>query len=317
MKYYLFFFLLAIHALQAQSIERHYFKENGEETLNPEIAQFFRDYSIKDHKVFHFVQYAMNGMKECEGDTPLITPLIREGKYIVYDTNQTIREETEYRNGQPEGLQKKYYSNRKLEEVGYWVKDSNSVDEKGRYATSYQIESYFDTKGKLVVEKGTGPCSRWNEAEELIEEGVYLNGLKDGVWEGYPSEQSIIFYNEIYEKGVLTQGISYDALAQPYRYKKLDEVAVFTGKEKTLEAFLRRAFTKSLTIRTRSFRGEILVSCVVNTKGNITEVQVPSLRDRYVREEIIRIMNRMNGKWQASKHRGQLTTTQLHIPIRL
>lgn len=123
----------------------------------------------------------MNGMRECEGDTPLITPLTLEGKYIVYDSNQTIREETEYINGQPEGLKKKYYSNSKLEEVGYWVKDGNSEDEKGRYATSYHIESYLDTTGRAVVEKGTGPCSRWNEAEELIEEGVYLNGLKWGM----------------------------------------------------------------------------------------------------------------------------------------
>lgn len=317
MKYYLFFYLLITPALYAQSFERHYFKENGEETLNPDIAHFFRDYSIKDRKVFHFVQYAMNGMKECEGDTPLITPLTLEGKYIVYDSNQTIRKETEYKNGQPEGLQKNYYSNSKLEEVGYWVKGVDSEDKSGRYATRYQIESYFDTTGRAVVEKGTGPCSRWNEAEELIEEGVYLNGLKDGVWEGYPSEQSIIFYNETYEKGVLKHGISYDALANSYPYTKLYEDVVFTGKEKTLESFLVRAFGQSSIIRKRSFTGEIIVSCVIDGKGDIAEVQVPYLLDGSLREEIIRIMNKMSGKWQAAKHRGQYISTQFNIPIRL
>lgn len=72
-----------------------------------------------------------------------------------------------------------------------------------------------------------------------------------------------------------------------------------------------------MIIRKCSFTGEIIVSCVIDIKGDIAEVQIPLVPDGSLRDEIIRIMNKMSGKWQAAKHRGQYITTQFHLPIRL
>ena len=86
---------------------------------------------------------------------------IREGDFIIYDSNDKIQMEGKMKNNKNNGLWKYYYPDGSLQTSGYYNQD-----------TPDSIWKWYYNDGKVY------------------EEGKYRNGIRDGEWKSYDSTGS-------------------------------------------------------------------------------------------------------------------------------
>jgi antitoxin component YwqK of YwqJK toxin-antitoxin module len=102
----------------------------------------------------------------------------RDGHWIEFFPDSTLKSEGNYKDGQPTGEWKYYYPNGKLEQTGKFTGT-------GKYTGTWK---WFYESGQTEREesyqngKKEGMHTEFSEEGNVIEEGEYVNGLEEGPW---------------------------------------------------------------------------------------------------------------------------------------
>lgn len=101
-----------------------------------------------------------------------------------------------------------------------------------------KLTSFWTLDGQLLVSQGTGPFkdSTGLDSVPILEEGRYVDGVKDGRWRATRANGQMV-YEEEFKAGKLIQGKAYDPSGQVTDYT-VDQPAEFIGGQQALGQFL-------------------------------------------------------------------------------
>ncbi len=120
--------------------------------------------------------------------------IVKEGNgtYRSYYDNGTPAAEGAVKDGKKVGEWTAYYSNGSRKEVGKYDGDD------------YVLISAWDTKGDLMVEKGSGEyVSYFDDTDKVLEKGAFKDGKREGRWELFYADSSIKQQVSNYKNGKL------------------------------------------------------------------------------------------------------------------
>ena len=291
----------------AQNRKLYFLKDNGKEVSIKDSADFIRIIEEPDSGSTNFkvLEYYPNDVKRFIGAASSFEPkLIYEGPCVRYDTLENITRSINYFNGTPQGIAYYYYPNGRImktleygnEGMSGWVDFVNA---------KYKIIDYFDSTGVQQVKAGLGYAK---EVEgNLIDEGNYVNGIKEGLWKGHYKLQSSVF-EEIYAKGIFISGVSISSEGIRTEYRKIEELPEFIGGRKSWAKYISRNTNYPKDARKGHIAGRVILSFVIDKDGILTDVKL--LRGIYpsIDVEALRVL-RASPKWKPGIQRG--------VPVRV
>ncbi|HMG91217.1 MAG TPA: hypothetical protein VK589_14225 [Chryseolinea sp.] len=125
---------------------------------------------------------------------------MKNGIFTQYYSSGKIASQGEFTDNQRTGIWKYYYENGNLQQ---------EVDFRG---DDFFINSFFDSDGKKLLEKGTGDWKytyeEYRALGKITIEGHFVNGKKTGDWLCYFDNGDKI-YEEKFKDGELKRGIAY------------------------------------------------------------------------------------------------------------
>lgn len=178
------------------------------------------------------------------------------------DTHAITFEGKRNHNKRISGEVRSYYRNGSQKEVATYVDNSKS-DKIIRWYSSGQKEgdyflipyqevkkknldqkiktiNQYDTSGYQLVKDGNGEGFELDTEGNITGRGKYINGYKDGLWEGELLIPIVMSYSETYERGKLITGTSIDNNQNRYTYSSVNENSKYVGGLSAFYSFLAR-----------------------------------------------------------------------------
>lgn len=316
LRFLILFSLLIVTSVQAQKAQNiYYLKNNGEQVQTKDKADFVRiieepDSADTRFKLFEFYN---NGKRKKLGYLSAFEPnLIYEGHVIGYDSLGRRSEIVNYKNGMPSGSSLYYHSNGKLyRETEYIPIEARPNQMLGInssladliFGTSFKIIFDADSSGKVNIENGKGHLKVVDKYKEFekVEEGDYLNGMKNGVWTGYNTRIGLTF-KEVYDGNKFISGESLKD-GKTYSYTSPLQAPEYRGGIKSWNNFIAATTKYPQDAYRNGIRGTVKTSFVVDVTGKITDIVIEKSVDRSLDEEAIRVL-KYSSKWEPGKERG-------------
>ncbi|UHG91876.1 TonB family protein [Spirosoma oryzicola] len=268
------------------------------------------------------------------------TDSLWEGKVLTFSESGDLLKQTYYNGGKPTGIETTYHPNglvaQKSEatDTGFaftswhpngqikrvWTSNSTTV-----FATNKPIEvtSYWNDAGQQLVKEGNG-YAVYTEAVEsqtdssqqttLVEQGLYQNGLKQGVWTGRYKDGSYGF-DEQYDKGICQQGKAYISGSDTLRYTEVEKQAEFKGGMNALGSFLAQNLSYPVNAQRSGAEGKVFIKFVVCTDGTLCDYEVINSVHPELDKEALRVVRKMSGRWKPGSLRGQNVRVLYNLPI--
>lgn len=186
-----------------------------------------------------------------------------------------------------------------------------------------QLAGFWDEKGHQTVDNGNGRVtlqskvtSRGDTAKstQLVEEGSYQDGFKQGSWTGRYTDNSY-FYRETYDKGACTGGKAVKAGADTIRYSGLETQPEFAGGMQGLGQFLAQNLRYPADAQRARVQGRVFTSFVIGVNGDVEHVQVLRGLGFGCDEETVRVIKAMSGQWKPGVQRGEKVRVKYNLPI--
>ncbi len=320
-------FLLSVSFSLAQQKKQnvYFLKNDNRQVAHRDDADFIRVIQEPDSGETNFVvhEYHKNGEKKTIGKVSAFEPfLVFEGAVITYFDNGSREGIVNYENGRPSGSAYFYFRNGKMKkQFDYLLTDKDDKKPSGLNTMQALNEPegklifFADSLGKVLVKDGNGRAIEISGKadDELVEEGDYLNGLKNGTWFGsYRSGKSS--YEESYDAGKFLSGKSvkdsvsypYTTLSTPPKYKTdVNEFYKYVGKS---IRYPKDAIANRIS-------GSVALSFVIDKDGKLTDILIlnplfPSLDDMARRVLID------SPKWQPGIQRGLPVRVKYNFPIK-
>ena len=128
---------------------------------------------------------------------------IRQGQFVWYHKNGTIRAEGIYINGKLEGLYTCYYNNGNLKGRGHY----KSGKREGSFLWYDRTRGYQKSEENYVNGKVDGICKHYYDNGNILEKSTYKNGVRHGMhykyYENGQIQQMGLFENGV-ENGIMT-----------------------------------------------------------------------------------------------------------------
>ena len=204
-----------------------------------------------------------------------------------------------------------------------WYKDGTKMSERMYFeqkkllkgeSIPTQLINFWNRKGDQTVKNGTGEY--FYETENGAEhKGKIVNYKKEGIWIGFRKDGSRI-YKEIYKKGKLKKGESWDRLGKSYTYKNVFVNTSYSGGMKGLKKMILRNFETPRHAIENKIEGVILMHFMVNKKGKVENIEVRKKLCEPCDQEAIRLV-KMLKKWKPAKSRGQNVNVSYTLPLRI
>ncbi|GAB2525206.1 TonB family protein [Spirosoma aerophilum] len=264
-----------------------------------------------------------------------------EGEVLLLSESGSILSRSFYKNGLPGGVATDYNRNglvaRKTEEFDYgsiittWYNNGqirevllNKKKEKPTdKPTPLSLLAHWSPTGEQLVRDGNGRAV-YNETTNsraigapkttLVEQGMYENGFKQGLWNGHYADGSY-FYEEVYEQGVCKGGKAKTIEKDTIRYTVQEELAEFKGGIQALGQFLSNTLRYPVDARRASVQGRVFVSFVINTDGSVDEIQPLNKLGYGTEEEAIWVVKKTGGRWKPGSQRGEPIRVKYNLPI--
>ncbi|QHV98897.1 energy transducer TonB [Spirosoma endbachense] len=263
-----------------------------------------------------------------------------EGEVVTLSDSGSIINQSFYKNGLLTNVGLKYHPNglvaekRAEREDGYTVTSWYTTgqvreirfESKPKPPTKQapnSVSAYWDHTGQQLVKEGNGRAiysettrSRADTARQttFIEQGLYENGLKQGVWTGRYADGSY-FYEEQYDKGNCQQGKAQVAGGDTLRYTEFGSPPEFVGGMAGLGQFLSENLHYPVEAQRAGRQGRVLLSFVVCEDGALCDYEVIKSVDPELDKEALRIVQKMNGRWKPGVQRGQKVRVKYSLPI--
>ena len=84
--------------------------------------------------------------------------------------------------------------------------------------------------------------------------------------------------------------------------------------QNAINSYMRRNLNYPILAKKNSIEGKIIVSYTINTEGSVTEVEVVFGKDKYLKEEAIRLVSNLP-RFNPVKKRGKPISTKGSMPI--
>ncbi|MGK7390715.1 MAG: toxin-antitoxin system YwqK family antitoxin [Candidatus Cyclobacteriaceae bacterium M2_1C_046] len=114
------------------------------------------------------------------------------GTFLTYHFNGNISEEGKVLNGKKTGEWKMYYPDGKIRLTGSF--DQNDI---------LVVNDYFDENNYQIVKNGNGEINHYQISDGAFEEGLFVNGYKEGLWHTYYSFTGALMAESNYKDGKL------------------------------------------------------------------------------------------------------------------
>ncbi|MEY4432323.1 MAG: hypothetical protein RLZZ44_453 [Bacteroidota bacterium] len=287
---------------------------------NYTYIRIIKDYYLE--KVdYSFAEYYKSGKIALKGTTKDKNALKLIGTAVSFYENGNKKEISNYLDSHLNGKQFGWYENgsSEFEKEFIFDKKNNTIIEKiVQHWDENNIQDVVNGNGfyKKSIENRTNNS---NTANAFSENGEIRNGLRHGIWTG-KSKQLKIDYREIYNEGILINGVSTDEnhIEHPYTVisikpspkKGLDNFYKYIGLNFTVPRIVP-SYERPLNA---SLKGRILISFVINENGNIIEPQIIQDIGYGSGDEAIRILKK-TGDWIPGEIRGIKTKVSYTLPI--
>ncbi len=187
-----------------------------------------------------------------------------------------------------------------------------------------QMLAYWDSTGTQLVNEGNGQFLTTERVQSmadtgryttLTEQGLYEKGLKQGRWTGKHADGSY-WYEEQYEKGVLKLGKTiYTGRTDTLEYTVEEQQPEFMGGMNGLGQLLAQNIRYPSEAQKSRVEGRVFVSFVINTDGNVSDVNVLKGIGFGCDEEAVRVVKLTNGRWKPGIQRGRPVRVKYNLPI--
>ncbi|MFD1820301.1 TonB family C-terminal domain-containing protein [Pseudarcicella hirudinis] len=179
------------------------------------------------------------------------------------------------------------------------------------------VISMWDSTGNQIVKNGNGNVKILSAYEDTFfyEKGVYLNGQKQGLWEGeFKDGQKV--YSENYDNGKFLDGVSFHE-GKRISYTNPEIKSEYAdGGLKGWGSFLNANLSYPQDAREKNIEGKVYINFVVCTDGSLCNFEViKSSGNSSLDEEALRVVKLSNGKWKPGLQRGKLVKTKYVLPL--
>jgi TonB family protein len=236
----------------------------------------------------------------------------------IYDGKGVVVAETEYYlNGQMKNYWQtndmtktmvSWYENGQIEKIVNERKNESKNIEK-------LVLSYWNKEGQQTVKNGTGHAILRSHYIDkiLLEEGGFVNSLKNGRWSGKWSDGTL-YYDETYDNGKLIGGTSvYEG--KTYNYTELEVQPQFGEGMEDTYIFLGQNIRYPPEASRNGVTGKIYLSFMVCADGTTCEYEFLKRLGSGCDEEALRVVQMMSGKWKPGLDRGRKVKVKFNLPV--
>lgn len=237
---------------------------------------------------------------------------IGNGPSVHYYENGVIKAKGFYEKGQSSGEAQTWYADGRPQSIEFYVPSKEG--ESG----SFGLSDYWDTQGNHIVVKGKGFCECilgvfQEPNSKILAKGKIVDAERDSVWVGY-CDDGTKYYEEIYERGKLQSGVSFDNAGIRYTYTTEMEMATFQGGFPGLADHLRRTVRYPKVARKRGVEGKVFVEFIVAENGQIQNAKVLKGIGYECDEEAVNAVTSCP-RWNPGKKRGQPVKVRMVLPV--
>ncbi len=299
------------HPAMAQETIVTYIKKNGGHTAHKDSAAYTSILRVipNDEGLYELNDYYPNGNLKRHGWVMTADPrrLQFEGLVETYYDDGVLNEAVHYADNKQIDTALRYYRNGVLRErVAYLEVAEKEPDTRLVY--------YADSLGNVHVRDGEGEVEI-KIGEDDVERGRYAGGLRDGRWEGTFYKAKYRF-EEWYEDGVVTKGLTTDSVGKQYPYEKREIQPEYPGGIRNLMQFVAQNYRYPREAVQAKVGGQILIGFVVDTTGTPTEFEVVNDLGYGTAAVGIEVIKK-SGRWTPGYQRGIPVRVKYMLPIRL
>jgi len=248
---------------------------------------------------------------------------------IVRQLNGKILSHSEFTDGGIQVADKSYHLNEVLSELEIEqnnVKRKISWYENGQLASItespvhyakpfiYVVNEFYDQNGAHLVKNGNGYYNFEIHNQQGLEgQGAISNGLKQGRWT-MKGKDSTLLFDELYEKGILTKGISFFE-GKKLEYTEVEVQPEFSGGMPSMYKYLSQNIKYPKDAAKQNIMGRVFTSFVVCEDGSLCDYKILKGLNESIDAEALRVIEGMSGKWQPGWQRGRKVRVKYNLPI--
>lgn len=263
-----------------------------------------------------------------------------QGEVFTMDNVGAVVSQEYYQNGRRNGLQLTYHARGLVIErsdeadgkqaITSWyptgqIKQIGLVDERRPMGVSApeQVTAFWDSTGQQLVQDGNGRALYTDRRKSYrdttrqttyVEQGLYANGVRQGVWTGRYADDSY-FYEEEYDKGICQGGKALVAGRDTVSYAAPQEQPEFAGRMKGLGMFLAQNLRYPADAQRARQQGKVFISFVVCADGTLCDYAVLKGVTPSLDQEALRVVKATSGRWKPGTQRGQKVRVKYNMPI--
>ena len=182
-----------------------------------------------------------------------------------------------------------------------------------------------------------GMFIEYMETGDVLEEIVYVNGIKSGLISRYYPGKRPWFFGEFaaglpvgnhewfredgskyrlekYIDGKLNEGFCYSKSGADTMYFPEEEMAEFPGKQEALYKFIAKNVKYPKECIEKEIEGRVHVKFVIDQQGNIINSEIIRSVHPLLDEEALRVVNSMP-HWKPAKMEGKPVKVEFKLPI--
>lgn len=310
--------LFSVTSLKAQETIVTYMKKNGSFTAIKDSADYTRIIRIapNDASLYEVNEYYPNGNLKRHGWVKAPNPkrLQFEGTVETYYDNETLEATEQYANNKLVDTAKSYYRNGVLKESRVYLK----TKENSGLVIDPELETrliyYADSLNKVQVKNGKGSAKILLKDNDF-EQGEYADGVRIGHWTGKMLKGKYQF-EEWYEKGILTKGVTKDSTGKAYNYTIKDVQPEYPGGIRQLRMFIGNNYRYPEKAIEAEVSGQVTISFVVEKTGNTSNYKIIHDLGYGTGNAGIEVVKKINN-WTPGYQRGIPVRVAYILPISL
>jgi len=304
----------------AQQKQQTYFlKNDGREVKLKDSADYIRVIDMPDsgQKNYNIKEFYQDGSKKLMGKLSSFEPIIvYEDTIVSYYKNGVKESAINYQKNVSLGMAYYFFQNGKLKRQVEFLemKIVQKKDGGSRYEYNTKLVYQVDSLGKVLVKDGNGHLidTLKFDKDELIEEGDYKNGFKDGIWKGYYASGKSS-YEERYHDEKLISGVN-TVDGKAYEYTILEIPPSYKGGIDSFYRYLGRSIQYPRTAYKNGVSGSVHVSFIVEKNGKVSGASIVKSVFGAIDQEALRVVS-ASPNWIPAMHRGVPVRVKYNIPI--
>lgn len=308
--------MATVSQVNAQETIVTYIKENGGRTTLKDSAAYTSVLRTTPNNegLYGLDDYYPDGTLKRHGWVKAPDPqrLRFEGLVETYYDNGERETVIRYADNRPVDTAERYYRNGVLREREVYL---DATDAGNPFAAlDTRLVYYADSLGNAQVVDGNGQASITNDDLD-VERGQYVDGRRDGRWEGTFMKAKYRF-EEWYEDGKVVRGVSVDSVGNEYPYQKEGIQPEYPGGVHALRKFIAEHYKFPKEALKAKVQGQLVITFVVDRSGVPTDFEVVNDLGYNTAPAAFAAMKR-SARWSPGYMRGVPVRVKYSLPIQL